>query len=209
MNQPFKDDKNKLIFEIPFSFSKNDLDKENDEIMYKQFRAAGICFYVKNPFKIMMIKSKDRGYEFPGGKIDKKDKDLFDTAVREGIEETNCKIFDSNANSIKDTIEDLKRYIGRFGKVKWLPEFKFKYGLFFIELPESSVFESKTYGDIEEFEKINRNIYWLESNELIDLIKDNNINKFALLKMNTNLKRKFLSWLENKKLYSKLWILNN
>ena len=206
MSQPFKDDKNKLIFEIPYTICGNHTEKENNEEKVIPCRAAGMCFYVENPLRIMMIKSKDRGYEFPGGKIDKDDQDLLCTAIRESVEETNCKIFKKYANNIEKTILYLKNYINKVPSVRWMPEFKFKYGLFLIRLPYTSIFPPEVYGEIEEFEKINRTISWLSKDEFIDVINDTSIDKFALLRMNTHLRKNILSWLNSKTYSTRTWI---
>ena len=212
MNQPFKDEKNKLIFEVPFSIcgeqhrteEKENSNNSPDKVI--PFRAAGMCFYVENPLRIMMIKSKDRGYEFPGGKIDQKDQDLLYTAIRESVEETNCKIFKKHANNIEKTILYLKNYISRNSSIRWMPEFKFKYGLFLIRLPNTSVFSTEVYGQMEEFEKIDRTISWLSKDEVVNIINDNSISKFALLRMNTYLKKNLLSWLSSRSYSTKIWI---
>ena len=72
------------MFEKNTSPVKDYKDKFVFKLNNKDFRAAGFCLYSGNDenIKIMMIES-ERGWEFPGGKVDKDDTSLYYTAIRE------------------------------------------------------------------------------------------------------------------------------
>ena len=45
-------------------------------------------------------------------------------------------------------------------------------------LPNTSVFSTEVYGQMEEFEKIDRTISWLSKDEVVNIINDNSIHLF-------------------------------
>ena len=202
------DYKGKLVFKI------------ND----KDFRAAGFLVhkYYDDDMKIMMIQS-DRGWEFPGGKVDEKDLSLYDTAVRELVEETNGCINDKLNNKFINAVvddgqsvqnnpelkEELKEYLSKSvnlidemfqcckDDLDWIPDYRFKYGLFFTQMPDSWLHKDEIYGEVELWENIPRKISWVSRKELLNIIHDESKQKFMMLTLNTFLKKKLIQWLEN------------
>jgi len=190
----------------------------------KDFRAAGFLIHkdYDDEMQIMMIQS-DRGWEFPGGKVEKEDFTLFDTAIRELVEETNgCIISELNEKFIKSKIDDgliiqnnpelkeeLKEYLSKSKNsinemfnccdyfVEWIPDYRFKYGLFFSQMPDSWLHKDEIYGEVELWENIPRRITWVSRKELLNIIQDESKQKFMMLTLNTFLKKKLIQWLEN------------
>ncbi len=200
---PRKDYKGKLVFDVEG----------------KEYRAAGFCFYngTGSEAKIMMIKS-DRGWEFPGGKVDESDLSLYDTALREAVEETNgcignsekekgkfgyaTSVVDCDRHVLANELEISRRRVDEMLSVcdtyvDWIPEYRFKYGLFITEVPDSWVRESAEYGEVELWEDIPRTVEWLPAARALEIIKDDSVGKFMMLKMNTYLKKCMVKWLES------------
>ena len=63
-------------------------------------RAAGILCYVnyKNQKKIWLFRNQNNYFSDTGGKTDKDDETIIDTAIRETVEETNGHLFSSKHN---------------------------------------------------------------------------------------------------------------
>ena len=190
----------------------------------KDFRAGGFLIHrnYNNERQIMMIKSK-RGYEFPGGKVDERDNTLFDTAIRELVEETNgcinsklnekftkSEVFDNfKFQNNPELKEELSKYLDESRHlinemfqccdyfVDWIPDYKFKYGLFFTQLPESWLHSEEIYGEVELWENVSRKVVWVSCEQLLNIILDNSIQKFSMLTQNTFLKNKLIKWLES------------
>ena len=199
---PKLDYKNKWVFDI-----------DN-----KEFRAGGCCLIhgEGSNMKIMMINSEDKGWEFPGGKVSEEDFTLYNTAIRETVEETNgcihyklpekienIKIEDIDKiskeelnialHNSRNLIEEMHNCCDPF--IYWIPEYKFKYGLYFVELPESWVHEDKVYGNIEVCEKVKRTISWLSIDQIFNILNDTSVKKCLMLTKNTFLKNRFINWL--------------
>ena len=185
----------------------------------KEFRAAGMCFYHGSgkDMKLLMIQS-DRGWEFPGGQVDESDYSLYNTAIREATEETNGCMNHELSEKFKNASEELylkniknrdelEAFLGKSRNlledmlvscesyIHWIPEFKFKYGLFITEVPDSWIHPNDVYGQIELWEGIPRKIHWLPVEKVIDIIDDNSVKKLAMFKMNTYLKKIFRQFL--------------
>jgi len=157
------------------------------------FRAAGFCFYTKD--KIMLQKGI-RGWEFPGGRVDEVDKSILDTAIRESVEETNGNVSGRCGNLVEDE-KFFRSYINnqKNGKVHWIPDYRFKYGLFFLEVPDDWVLPDNDYGEKEVYENIERTIHWVSFDRFKDII--DNDDTFLVLKMKTFIKQQILLWLDN------------
>jgi 8-oxo-dGTP pyrophosphatase MutT (NUDIX family) len=128
-------------------------------------KAGGILLYRKTENNIHLLLIKSRGkYEDIGGRVDKHDKTIYDTVVREAIEETNGVL---NNISIFDRIKDSE----------YIYNAKSKYALFIIEATDTECkLESEIFGDKEIHDNIMRNILWVPVDNFIKCIKLNEVN---------------------------------
>lgn len=139
---------------------------------FYDFTSAGVCFFTND--KIMLIEKNNGKYEFLGGKVDKKDKNLLDTAIRESFEESNGHVLTSG---LDNKIDDLFEYVyaNNPGYLYWYPFINNRFALFFIRLHDNMVYDSRVYGKKEYYENIKRTIVWLdiETCRLLDKSKIN------------------------------------
>jgi len=109
---------------------------------FKEFSAGGVLLYDKNLNFFMIISS--RGFEDFGGKMDKKDKDIYECVAREAFEESNEIL---NKLSIKRRIK----------KVKPIYNEKSKYLLFVIPMTKKEEkIDVSEFGKMEKHDKIKR-----------------------------------------------------
>ena len=132
-------------------------------------RAAGILCYVYHKSFNEQIKDKKSGYlenqnniySDTGGKTDKIDKSIIDTAIRETVEETNGHLFSSRHNyEICEKI--LKK---EFKRQKPNPIYvdNCKYLLYPLRLRYKNKFLSlKRFGDKELHDDIQHSYHWLD-----------------------------------------------
>lgn len=120
-------------------------------------RAAGVLFYkivegVIN-FLLRYNKSNERYLNRPsdiGGKIEKEDKQLIDTVLREVSEETNGKLFDigDNLENCKEKLQSIFDSLGNKVIYFYIPNSK--YIVYLIEMPlESQELSLERFGPIE------------------------------------------------------------
>ena len=128
-------------------------------------KAGGILLYRKTEDDIYLLLIKSRGkYEDIGGRVDKQDKTIYDTVMREANEETNG-VLDNI--SIFDRIKDSD----------YIYNAKSKYALFIIEATDTECkLESEIFGDKEIHDNITRKILWVPINNFIKCIKSNEVN---------------------------------
>lgn len=183
------------------------LDNKNKYIFHidsKPYRAAGICLYsfLNNSPKILLMNTKKRGWEFPGGKVDQDDISLLHTAIRETSEELNGCIganivsSDDCKTDISQCIEFVYKYIQNKTNIYWIPEFSFKYGLFFIRVPTKWIRPSKIYDTIEHFEKNERTVHWVNHSTFLNILTSKDIKKTGMLKYSSYLKYALKKWLK-------------
>ena len=150
--------------DVAFQLNNNGSQTNNTSEIFN-FKNAGVCLYVRKPYRIMMINRLDKGWEFLGGRVSRKDINLLHTALREASEESNGNIMLNDGN-IDNNLINLIKHIKDVEYIPWNTYIDQSYGLFFIELHESSVFDSETYGNREIYDNINRTIHWLEADNL-------------------------------------------
>lgn len=150
-----------------FSIKSNN----NNEI-YK-YNSAGVCFYNNSDeIKIMLLKKYSKKWEFLGGKTEKNDVSLLHTALREAVEESNGCITGINKSIELDFQNIMNEVISTNEYIYWYPYPEYKYGLFFIKIPNDMMHNSNIYGNTELFENQKRTIHWLNILEINTLIKN-------------------------------------
>jgi 8-oxo-dGTP pyrophosphatase MutT (NUDIX family) len=146
----------------------------------RTYFAAGVL-PVCNGMCCVMI-STNRGLELPGGKVELFDKDLFDTAQRETVEETNglCK---PQKNNVLQEIYD------------W----RFKYALFVVKVDKSQVLPSEAYGPTETHTGVKREVKWIPISEFEDLIYQRDCKKLRVFDMRQHTGRALYRFLNTNK----------
>ena len=181
----------------------------NNEII--KYKSAGVCFYNNSKkLKIMLLKKNNNKWEFLGGKINKNDINLFHTAIREGVEESNGCITGLN-NNFNEDIKNIVK-LNENKPIYWYSFKDYNYALFFIKISDNMILSSEKYGDHEILENHNRTIHWLDLEDINKLLEDKSnlnfeIDSMILSKINDIVeypqKQDYLNkWIINKKSYN-------
>ena len=120
-----------------------------------EIKAGGILFYFKDKdnIKFLMSTYKNNTLSDFGGRIDKTDKSIQETIAREVEEETNG-IY--RQNYVLEKIKDLKPYYSPTRK----------YMVYLVELDED--INIKLFGDWEFSDGIERFVYWIPGQKIIN-----------------------------------------
>lgn len=137
--------------------------KLNDFVIY----AGGVLFYrikpITNELEFLMMKNRGR-YEDLGGRVDCKDKTIFDTIAREVEEESNNLI----------TRESV------FDRIKTMPYLHTKVSKYIIFVIKASEYEenltSEMFGTREFHDNIERTAHWVSLSEFYKFAKEKLIN---------------------------------
>jgi hypothetical protein len=131
-----------------------------------EIKAAGILFYriskKKRKLQFLMIKDNNNTYSDFGGKTDKCDKNMKETALRETLEESNH-IFN------KKVIED------QMVNDNPICNIKSKYALYFYELIKVQ-FKCNDFGSYELHDNIKRTVKWVSYGTLMKMSRENKLN---------------------------------
>ena len=122
----------------------------------KLYYGGGIILYHNG--KILMQKTKDNDYwEDFGGKTDKEDKTIIETAYRECEEESNKVITKEFLSELIDKNPDKCHYL--------LQSNSYFIYLIFISRKDKEYLKKKDFGDIEKHDKIKREVSWVDLSE--------------------------------------------
>ena len=124
-------------------------------------RASGIIFYriINDELHFLLQRVKNNSvYEDLGGKIDITDNNIWMTAVREAVEESNGVIYGK-------TVDECRNYIMNLTERHAYLNTKIKYALFLVHLPGDDNYD---FGDCEYASgfTINRTIEWISINTI-------------------------------------------
>ena len=127
--------------------------------------------------KCLVMWTKWRGWELPGGKVEFRDKDLFETARRETLEETN-----GLCSPEKELL------------CEQILDYHYKYALFIVKVDPSQVLPEEAYGMTEQHTQIDRRVMWMKAGDLHDiLIRDPR--KLRILGSSSHAGRRLLQYL--------------
>ena len=112
--------------------------------------------------KCMVLHGR-RGYEMPGGKVEKSDASVYDTAQREVNEETNG-LCDLQQGKVIQTVMD----------------YRWKYSLFIVSVKKDQVKDDLEYGSFEVGNLCPRVVNWIEQAELLSILEDDKIKKLRI-----------------------------
>jgi hypothetical protein len=122
----------------------------------KKYLGAGIIIYHNNKYLLQKVKNKNAWEDF-GGKTDKKDKNIIETAFRECEEESNNIL---NRNYLIDLIEknpDRCYYL--------LQDNLYFLYMIYISKKEKEFLENQDFGDFETYDNIERKVSWVSKKE--------------------------------------------
>ena len=120
------------------------------------FFGGGIILYHNG--KILMQKTEDRDYwEDFGGKTDKEDSSVIETAYRECEEESNQVITKEFLSEMIDKNPDKCHYL--------LQSNSYFIYLIFVSRKDKEYLKSKNFGKMEKHDKIKREVSWIDPSE--------------------------------------------